>query len=518
MRATSISRRLREVVDAAGDETFVVDAAERGGPWSYTAVDDLVDRTAAALARLGVGPGSAVHVRLANSIDFVACLFAVNRLGGVVVPTSPASTADDVAYITSHAECAVSIVDAAGVEVVLAARDMAPEIGHVVSVGAPGPVDGVRGLDELRTDVAGGVGDHRGNDDDLAAVLYTSGTTGWPKGVMLSNRNLLFSGEAVAAHLRVRPDDRWLVTLPLFHLNALGYSLMSALSSRASVALLDHFEPSSWDAAVDATGATLSSLFAVHARGLLSVATSPRAEPSTLRLFLFAQHLTSAERQLIEQRFDAPAVQVYGLTETIAPTIADVPYGPRDADLLGRAALWATVKLVDRAGREVPPGTGGELVVQGEPGRTLMSGYYRRPEETALVLRDGWLRTGDRMLQEPDGSFRFLGRAVELIKPGVDNVSAPEIERVLYEHVSVLDASVVGVPNAAGDEEIVAFVVLQPGDDATPDELLVWAAERLADYKVPKRLVLIDELPRNPLGKVLKRELQRLLGLEGRGE
>lgn len=511
MRAMSVADRLREVVDVAGDTTFVVDVGAAGDRWTYAAVDALVDRTAAALAGLGVGPGSAVHVQLANSVEFVACLFAVNRLGGVLVPTSPASTADDVAYVTSHAECAVSIAGGNGVDVVLAAREMAPEIDHVVSVGGSRPHEGVRRLDDLRVAAATSVPEHHGSDDELAAVLYTSGTTGWPKGVMLSNRNLLFSGEAVAAHLRVRPDDRWLVTLPLFHLNALGYSLMSALSAQASVALLDRFEPASWDAALDATGATLSSLFAVHARSLLSVVPSARTNPSPLRVFLFAQHLTSVEREQIEQRFDAPAVQVYGLTETIAPTIVDPPFGPRDAGVLGRAALWATVKLVDRAGRTVTPGADGELVVQGEPGRTLMSGYYRRPDETALVLRDGWLRTGDRMVQDRDGSFRFLGRAVELIKPGVDNVSAPEIERVLYEHVSVLDASVVGAPNAAGDEEIVAFVVLQPGDDATPDELLAWAAERLADYKVPKRLVVVDELPRNSLGKVLKRHLQRLL-------
>lgn len=515
MMAVTISQRLREVAAVAGDATFVVDVAGGGAHWSYAAVDSLVDRTAAALAGLGVGSGSAVHVQLANSVEFVACLFAVNRLGGVLVPTSPASTTDDVAYIASHAECAVSIVGDIGVDVVLAAREMAPEIVHVISVGAATASEGVGRLEDLRDGEPASAPDHDGRDGDLAAVLYTSGTTGWPKGVMLSNRNLLFSGEAVAAHVRLRPDDRWLVSLPLFHLNALGYSLMSAISSQASVALLDRFDPGSWDAAVDATGATLSSLFAVHARSLLSVDPPAHAPPSTLRLFLFAQHLTSVEREQIEARFDAPAVQVYGLTETIAPTIADAPYGPRNADVLGRAALWATVKLVDRAGRDVAPGVDGELVVQGEPGRTLMAGYYRRPEETALVLRDGWLRTGDRMVQEPDGSFRFLGRAVELIKPGVDNVSAPEIERVLYEHVSVLDASVVGAANAAGDEEIVAFVVLQPGDDATPDELLAWAAERLADYKVPKRLVVIDELPRNTLGKVLKRDLQRLLGPDG---
>ena len=176
--------------------------------------------------------------------------------------------------------------------------------------------------------------------------------------------------------------------------------------------------------------------------------------------------------------------------------------------MLGRATPWVTLKVADRAGREVPDGTPGELLVHGEPGRTLMAAYHRRPEETALVLRNGWLRTGDHMLREPDERYRFLGRAAEVIKPGVDNVSAPEIERVLYENISVADASVVGVRTPAGDEAIVAFVVLHEADDATADELVAWCSERLADYKVPHRIVLVEELPRSALGKVLKRQLQ----------
>jgi acyl-CoA synthetase (AMP-forming)/AMP-acid ligase II len=273
--------------------------------------------------------------------------------------------------------------------------------------------------------------------------------------------------------------------------------------------MLDHFDPASWAADAARLGATLTSLFAVHARRVLAEA--PSSPSPSLRAFLFSQHLTEDERAEVEARYGAPAVQLYGLTETIAPTIADSLYGPRRSDTVGAVVPWASVKLVDHGGRTVAPGKPGELMVSGEPGRSLMAGYFKRPDETALVLRDGWLRTGDRMVQEPDGTFRFLGRAAEVIKPGVDNVSAPEVERVLYEHVSVLDASVVGARNDAGDEEIVAFVVLHPGDDATPEELLAWCAERLADYKVPQRVIVVDELPRNQIGKVLRRELQRRL-------
>ena len=516
MRAVTCAQRLHQLAETRPDDTFVVDGSAAAiVEHTFADLDRLVGGTAMVLRSLGVGTGTAVHLQLRNSVDFLACLFAVNRLGGFVVPTSPASTVDDLAYITSHAECAVSVVDRAHVEVVLAAHEMAPEIRHVVVADADSHAapDGVLSLHRLRDEAGAGgraadAGFADSGSDDLAAVLYTSGTTGWPKGVMLTNGNLLFAGEAMAAHARVRPDDRWLLTLPLFHLNALGYSLMSGLCTGASVALVDHFDAAAWHDDVCRLSATLSSLFSVHVRQLLRVDPTPGGSP--LRLFFFAQHLTTSERTEIERRFGAPALQVYGMTETIAPTIADVPYGERRIDTIGHATPWAVVKLVDRRGRAVEPGGEGELLVRGEPGRSLMAGYFKRPDETALVLRDGWLRTGDRMLQEADGGFRFLGRAVDLIKPGVDNVSAPEIERVLLEHLSVVDAAVVGAHGRAGDEEIVAFVVLDPGDDATAEELLAWSRERLADYKVPRRIVAIAELPRNQLGKVLKGELQRL--------
>lgn len=506
----TVTRRLRELAQERPEAVFVIDLGDGDAAPARTVtfgeMSEQVDRLAAALAGLGIGPGDAVHVQLPNSVEFLVTLFAVSRLGAVVVPTNPSAKADDVAYIVSHADCRTSVVGMAEFGVVAAASLISPELSRVITVG--GRIDGSIDFADLVASADGPSPDDRAEEGALAAVLYTSGTTGWPKGVMITHRNLVFAGDAVASHVRLRPDDRWLVSLPLSHMNALGYSTMSALSAGASVALLDRFEPMTWSRAASRSRATVASLFAVHVRRLIDAL--PHEVVTSIRVLLFGQHLTVEERERTRQLIGAQPLQVYGMTETIAPTIADPPYGHQRPDTIGRLTNWASARVVDRTGRSVPDGMAGELVVGGEPGRSLMAGYWQRPDETALVMRDGWLRTGDRVVRSEDGHFRFLGRSSEVIKPGVDNVSAPEIERVLLEHVSVRDAAVIGVRDAAGDEVVAAFVVLDDEDDATPEEIIDWAGERLADYKVPQRVLRVHQLPRNAVGKVLKRELERL--------
>lgn len=506
-RGVTMSRRLRELADARPGAPFIVDERASDGPRVLTFGEavERADRCAAALEAAGVGAGDAVHVQLPNSPEYLITLFAVAQLGAVLVPTSPSATPDDIAYIASHADCRVSIVGVDDYEALATACEMNPQLSQVLTVG--GRAGDAIDYDAALTAADSGCRD-RSDETAVAAVLYTSGTTGWPKGVMITHRNLVFAGDAVASYLRLRPDDRWLVSLPLSHMNALGYSAMSAVSCGASIALVDRFDPVEWCRAAASSQATVTSLFAVHVRKLLDALHEPI--DTAIRTLLFAQHLTSAERDRLRSLMGAEPLQLYGMTETIAPTIADVPYGSPRANTIGRLTVWSDARVVDRSGSSVPDGTAGELVVGGQPGRSLMAGYWQRPEETALVMRDGWLRTGDRVVRDADGYFRFLGRSVEVIKPGADNVSAPEIERVLLEHVSVQDAAVVGARDRSGDEVIVAFVVLQPDDDVRPHEIIDWVGERLADYKVPHRVLFVDQLPRTAVGKVHKRELTLL--------
>lgn len=505
--AGSVADRLAWQAGVDPHRPFLVRVG-RGGEQHVLSYQDVL-REALAMARLltrlGVRRGDRVHVHLGNVPEFLVCLFGAARIGAAVVPTHPASTVDDVAYVLSHAACRVSVTAADRMPVVAAAAEMVPEVAQLVSVGAA--VDGTVWWEDVRLGLSEGDLPEEGpGPGDLLAVLYTSGSSGWPKGVMLTHANFLFAGEAVAQLLRMRPEDRWLVTLPLSHANALLYSVMSAFVTGASAALVPAFDPARWAEQTRDVSATLASLFAVHVRAVLG-ATSHGADATRLRLCLFAQHLTGQERADVEGRFGTRLVQVYGLTETLAPSLCDPVYGPVVAGAVGRPTPWVRTRLVDADGLDVAPGEPGQLLIQGVPGQSLMAGYLGRDEDTRRILSDGWLRTGDHLRALPDGSFEFLGRGEDIFKPGVDNVSAAEVERVLVEHVSVLDAAVVGVSTPERAEHIVGFVVLRPEDDATGAEVLAWARDRLTEHKVPERVVVVPALPRNAVGKVLKRQL-----------
>ncbi len=507
-RVHTLTGHLAWRVSATPEQIFVVGTRPDGSlqELTFAALDRRARAFAALLAASGIVKGDRIHLQLGNCPDFLVCLFGVAHLGAVLVPTHPSATADDVIYVISHAGCRVSVVTAEQVPVITSVAEMVPELTQILSVG--GPAEGATDLADV-VELNADLDPVRLGGGDLAAVLYTSGTSGWPKGVMVTNANLLFAGRSVAELFRVQPADRWLVVLPLSHANALIYQTMSAFVTGASVVLMDRFDPATWAQSARRHSATLASMFAVHARQLLAAPASDAEAALDLRLTVFAQHLQAEERAEFERRFRTRLIQVYGLTETLAPTLCEQVYGPPEPDTVGRPTSWVETRLVDDVGRILPAGVSGELQVRGVPGVTLMAGYLARPEDTERVLRKGWFSTGDQMRLLADGSYAFLGRGEEILKPGVDNVSTAEIERILLEHVSVTDAAVIGIQQEDQEEEIVAFVVLRAGDDATTGEVFAWARERLSAHKVPHRLLGIDELPRSAVGKVLRRDLRQ---------
>jgi carnitine-CoA ligase len=299
--------------------------------------------------------------------------------------------------------------------------------------------------------------------------------------------------------------DRWLIVLPLFHANAQYYCLMSALVAGASVALMGSFSASRWGDQARRHGATLASLFAAPIRMILAKEPRPSDTDNALRAVIYAQRIDEAQEAAFQDRFGTRLLQLYGMTETIAPPLMNPLHGPRRNATVGRPVGDVELRLCDPEGRLSDIG---ELHVRGTPGATLMAGYLDDPDETAAALRDGWLRTGDVLQRDADGWYRFRDRVKDMIKSSGENIAAAEVEQVIDAHPAVFESAVVGIPDPIRDEVVKAVVVLDHGTSLSPEELIDWCRERMTKFKVPAHVEIVDELPRTSVGKVQKHRLR----------
>lgn len=494
-----LGRLLERHAAAGGDRPFLLYQDVDGDgivEVSYAEQFDRARRAAAVLRDHGIGPGDRFNVHLTNCPEFYDCWLGAAIAGAVMVPTNPLLTAEELEFALEHSRCRLSITQPDLLSAVAAAQR---EDGETLVVG-----DGFAEALAAAIPVAGA----SAAATDVLAVLYTSGTTSKPKGVLITHAAYAYAGEAVAQHVRLTPADRQLVVLPLFHGNAQYYSTMSALVTGASIALSSRFTASRWSAQARDMGATVASLFAAPIRMILAAEQGAADRDHALRLVLFAQNVSEAQLDEFESRFGVPLAQLYGMTETVAPPTINPVYGERRNMTIGRPTLSARVRIVDEEGRDVAAGEPGQLLVAGEEGRTLMAGYLDNPEATAKALRDGWLHTGDQVRADEDGYLAFVDRDKDLIKRAGENVSTIEVERVLDAHPAVFEAAVIGVPDPMYDQIVAAFVVTQQGEKATADELIGWCAERLAKFKVPARIEFVDSLPRTSVGKVQKHLLR----------
>lgn len=469
--------------------------------WTYSAFDELVARTAATFVGAGVGPQRGVHLALTNSPAFVAAWLAAVRLGSWIVPSDPMATEFELAEHISrtcpavgvcateragayHAGVAASAADVTVIEIDESRADPAPLLATAACTGWPTP-----------------------EATDRAAVMFTSGTTGRPKGVVITQANYAFAGHTMAAAAGLGPDDRQLVVLPLFHANAQYYSFAAAIAVGASVALLHAFSASRFVDQAARHAATHASLFAGPIRMILARGSAPAANrrPTVLRHCWYAQNITADQYDTISDWLGCRPRQLYGMTETIPAVLTDDAEHPRH-DAMGTPTPGCTVALHDDAGADVSVGGQvGEVVVAGEPGITLFAEYLDDPATTAAAFRNGWFLTGDRARIAPDGRYEFDGRRKDVLKVAGENVSVVEVENVIDTHPGVHDVVVVGAPDPVRDEVPVAFVV--PTADA-PDDLVAqleeWCAARLGKAKRPRQIQLVDELPRTSVGKVRK--------------
>ena len=477
--------------------------------YTYRQFDRIVNRTANGLLDLGVTKGDRVNLHLTNCPEFLFFWFAIAKIGAVMVPTNPLSPLDELTYPVKHSESKVSVTQPDLLPTVVALRERCPTIGQIILTGSTEAAPGVLPFDQFVAGRSDRLAPIPVDPLDEAAILYTSGTTSLPKGVLVTHANYIYLSEVVSKLTRLGPEDRHFITLPLFHANAQYYSFMTSLNVGGSVALVPRFSASRFMVQAARYGVTITSLFAAPMRMILAQPPAPTDRENRFRMVFFAQNITEAQLAEWEQRYEAPLLQIYGMTETMGQPLTNPLDDTRDNMSIGRVTLGYECRVVDEHGRDVPVDTPGELLVKGIPGVTITKGYFKNPETTAETIRDGWLYTGDVVAVNEEGYFRFVDRAKDMIKRAGENIAAGEVEAVINQHPAVADVAVIGVPDPMRDEAIKACIILQEGRTATADEIIAYCAERLSKFRVPEFVEFRSEFPRTSVGKIQKHLLRQ---------
>jgi len=464
----------------------------------YAEFDRRTDELAVGLAELGVGRGDVVSLYMANRPEFLETWWATLKLGAVFGPVNSQFRGPEAAYVVGHSAAKVAVGDAAAAETLAAQRETLPDLAAIVDVDAGDGLDGLRrpGRRPPVVDIA---------PTELAALVYTSGTTGRPKGAMLSHGNYLADTAMAAELLPAGPGDCLGMVLPLFHVNAQVATTTTPMLIGGQIAMWDRFSASTFWATVEQHRPVSFSAVPTILAALLRAPGADEADTSSLRYVVCgAAPLTRDLLEAFERKFDLQILEGYGLTEGTCVSSLNPYFGPRKTGSVGLPLRGQEVRLVDDAGAPVADGEPGELLLAGA---NVMQGYYRDPEATAEALVDGWLRTGDVAYRDADGFLFLVDRKKDMIIRGGENIYPREVEEVLSAHEAVAEAAVIGVPDDVRGEVVHAVVILTAPGAADEQALIAWCAERLAAYKVPGSVELVDDLPRNPTGKVQKRRI-----------
>jgi carnitine-CoA ligase len=485
---------------------------------TYAQLQRRVERATAWFVVRGVQAGERIGVMSTNHPSTVVTLLALARLGAVMVPINPDYKAAEAGYVFGHAQ----------VSGVLCSPEALPVVREAVAAIEPAPWlvlnraggDGTLPVfDELLDATQRDAPPDAHTPDAPCVFIYTSGTTGFPKGVMHGQRTLLLAGEGFVQRMHLQPDDRLLCILPMFHINALFYSLAGALAAGATLILLPRFSAGTFWRDVARTRATEANTIAAVSNILLR---RPRSEfvPGHRLHKIYGAPFTAETYDVFEREFGVPTlIEGYGMSEI--PGALNNPFeGPHKIGSMGRpsthpdpAVQLAQLKVVDDAGAELPDGQEGELVVKTP---LAMLGYYRDPQQTAGAFRDGWFLTGDLARRDADGYFWFVARKKDIIRKRGENISGAELDRVVEAHPLVLQAAAIPVPDPLGEDEILIAVVPKPGATVTAQEVADWCSERLAAIKVPRYVAIVESLPLTPTHRVAKYQMRQDASLRER--
>jgi len=499
------------------------------GRISYAELDALTDAFATGITAEGFAPGERVAIFAQNVPQFVIAQIGTWKAGGIAVSINPMNKQRELAELLTdsgatvlvalqslHRDVAAEVLPGTGVRLVLTTSEL-----EYQSRDEPAVFAGVERLETPgATDLAEFLARHRGGTpptvdpgpEDIAFLTYTSGTTGPPKGAMTTHRNVVFNAQTYRDWIGIDADDVVLGVAPLFHITGLVGHVAIALLTGAPLVLMYRLDPALTLDVAEAEGATFTVGSITVFIALMNAANADKAKLATLtKIYSGGAPIPPSTVDAFRDTFGHYIHNIYGLTETTSPSHAvpfhaEAPVDPESGALsVGVPTFDTIVRIVDEEGRDLPAGSVGEIVTEGPQ---VVAGYWNKPEETAKALPGRVLHTGDVGYMDADGWFYIVDRKKDQINAGGYKIWPREVEDVLYEHPAVREAAVVGIPDEYRGETVKAFVSLKGGAQATPEEIIAFARERMAAYKYPRRVEILDEIPKTVSGKVLRRELR----------
>ncbi len=463
-----------------------------------------------ALQKQGFKKGDFIHVLVQNSPETLISYFAIHMIGAVAGPINGWWKAPEVAYLLNDSKGKGLIIQDQYVPILNEIRDKCPDLQTVIEVG-DNPAPEHIPYSKLLEEGAPASITCPCDEEDLAYIFYTSGTTGDPKGVLLSHKNVIADSNSINQGLKTEENMTFLCFLPLFHVNAM-LTCTSSMDKGHQIVLRKQFSASEFWDVVDKYKVNFWSAVPAVYQILLSDPGRQKYDLSSLQFGICgAAPLTAETMNNFEKTFNVPIVEGYGLTEGTCVSTINPRDGVRKVGSIGLALPGQEVKIVDEEGNEMPPNESGEIVIKGD---NVMQGYYNKPEETAKTIKNGYLHTGDVGIKDEDGYIFIVDRKKDMIIRGGENIYPKEIDNLLATHPKIAEAATVGVPDQTMGEEVKVFVIAED-DSLTEEEVIAYCKENLANFKVPRYVEIMEgDFPRSPIGKVLKKTL-REWGLDG---
>jgi long-chain acyl-CoA synthetase len=493
MEPRSIPELLRQQAGVSPVKEFLLSEADKRH-FTYREFEAAVARAAGMLAAQGVSKGDVVSLLLPNSVEYIIAYFACWELGAVAGPVNGHLKAQEIEYVVSNSEAKLMLVNS-------------EFLSKVESIQVPRVV-----FDDERHAGHGfnGQGTNQVTWEDEAIIIYTSGTTGKPKGCLLTHGNVIANARQISEWLGFNERDRLLTLMPLFHMNAVSVTTMSALYAGGSTVVSPKFSASRfWQIISDYQ---ITSFGSVATMLSMLLSTYPDGVPEglntdQLRFAMCGSAPVPAEiLRRFEETFNCLVVEGYGLSESTCRSTFNPPDERRRAGSCG-LAIGNEMRVVDEEDGDVPDGELGEIVLRGE---NILKGYFKNEAATATAFRNGWFHTGDIGYRDADGFYYIVDRKSDMIIRGGENIYPREIDEVLYQHPQISAAAVIGIPDELYGEEVAAVVVLKPEAKLSDQEVIEFCKARLADYKCPKTVRFLEDIPKGPTGKLLKRELARM--------